>query len=336
MRNKTLAVILLGAGLLAFRPAAGIQEADSSPREALRAFFQKKDVTIAVTDSGLGGLSIMADAAARMKAAGVFRSVRFVFHNALFSSQGGYNTLKTREEKAAKFDEILERIDLNDKPDLILIACNTLSAVYDATSFSKIAGIPVIPIVPAGTDLIHKSLRGHPDAVVMIFGTPTTISEGSYQKSLADAGFAPGRVFSQACPELEIYIERDYAGEETGMLIAGFVEESLNKLPRPWPSLIVSLNCTHYGYSLPLWEQAFEAAGVKPLAVLNPNSRMSDPLFPPEFMNRYPKTGISAEVVSQVEIPKPTIDSLGAWLAKMSPAVAEALNRSILRKTKNP
>jgi len=326
MKKRAFSIILLLVGATAVSQAVGNQRAASPSPDKLRAFFQKRDVTIAVTDSGLGGLSIMADAAARMKAAGVFRSARFVFYNALFSAQGGYNTLKTREEKAAKFDEILVKINREYKPDLILIACNTLSVCYDATAFSRKAGIPVIPIVPAGTDLIMTSLQEHPDAAVLIFGTPTTISEGAYLKNLVDSGIAAGRIFGQSCPELELYIERDYAGEETGMLISGFVEEALAGLPAPRPPFIASLNCTHYGYSLPLWETAFSEAGAKPLAILNPNSKMADVLFPKEYPKRYAKTGISAEVVSSVEILKPAIDSLAVWLKKISPEVAEALS----------
>jgi len=327
MRKSIIPAVLLFLLDFAAGRLTGNQIESSSSRDELSAFFRKSDVTVSVTDSGLGGLSIMADAAARMKAAGIFRTARFIFTNALFSAQGGYNTLRTKEEKAARFDEVLESIDGRNKPDLILIACNTLSVIYDATTFSKRAGIPVIPIAPAATDLISSGLREHPESAVLIFGTPTTVSEGTYQKNLADAGFGSGRVFSQACPELEVFIERDCAGEETALLIDGFIEEALGMLPKPRPPLFVSLNCTHYGYSLPLWEQAFARAGIKPLAILNPNSRMSDILFPPELMNRYPRTEVQAEVASRVEIPKTTVDSLGAWLKKISLEVAEALRR---------
>ncbi len=47
--------------------------------ERLDQFFQKSEVTIAVTDSGLGGLSVMADAAERMREAKIFQEVNLVF-----------------------------------------------------------------------------------------------------------------------------------------------------------------------------------------------------------------------------------------------------------------
>jgi len=326
MRKNVIPTVWLLVSGLALGQTAGGGSEESSSREKLRAFFRNSEVTISVTDSGLGGLSIMADAAARMKSAGIFRSVRFVFTNALFSSRGGYNTLKTREEKAAKLDEVLETISARDHPDLILIACNTLSVIYEATAFSKkVEAPPVVPIVPAATSLISACLQEHPESAALLFGTPTTVSEGTYQKNLAAGGFSPGRVFTQACPELEVFIERGITAEETALLIDGFVEEALQQLPMPKPPLLVSLNCTHYGYSLPFWEQALLRAGVRPLAILNPNSRMADILFPPEHMNRYQGTEVRAEIVSRVEIPETTVDSLSAWLEKVSPEVAQAL-----------
>jgi glutamate racemase len=160
---------------------------------------------------------------------------------------------------------------------------------------------------------------------VIIFGTPTTISEATHKKMLLEQGFSEEKIILQSCPELENYIERDYAGEETGMLISGCVDEAIQKIPSPPPLFFASLNCTHYGYSLPLWEKAFEEAGAKPLAILNPNSRMIDTLFRPEYQGRFDKTGVSAQVVSMVDIGPEKRSTLGKWLERISPEVATAL-----------
>jgi hypothetical protein len=103
------------------------------------------------------------------------------------------------------------------------------------------------------------------------------------------------------------------------------VNEALEKLRPPLPPLFVSLNCSHYGYALPLWEKAFEEAGVRPLAFLNPNSRMTDSLFDEKYLNRYPRTAVRGRVVSMVEISRSKVESLGGWLRAVSPEVAEAL-----------
>ena len=301
--------------------------AEGGQRTTLRldSIYQKRSVTIAVTDSGLGGLAVMAEAARRMKDAGIFQKVDFVFFNALFSSEGGYNSLKTREEKVRVFDSALQSLEKRYHPDVILIGCNTLSVLYRDTSFSKKTSVPVVGIVAAGVDLISQGLEDHPEASVIIFGTPTTISEGTYASELARRGFASERAHSQACAELESFIERDYRGDETDMLIVGCVDEALGKLGSPFTPLLISLNCTHYGYSLPLWQKAFEEAGVKPLAILNPNSRMTDALFDEKYQGRFERTAVSAKVISMIEISPSTVDSLGGWLQGLSSEVADAL-----------
>ncbi len=293
--------------------------------DKLANFFSKREVTIAVIDSGLGGLSILGDAVERMKKENVFQKVHFVFFNALFSNEGGYNSLKTRDQKIEMFNSALESLEETHSPDLILIGCNTLSVLYKNTSFSRNSVIPVVGIVNSGVDLIAQNLKTHPESKVILFGTQTTVSEGTYTQELEERGFLAERVFSQACPELVSYIEKGYDSDETEMLVFAYVDEALQKLGNPDPELYVSFNCTHYGYSLDLWEKAFESFGVKPRAYLNPNFRMNDFLFQSLCTDRYKKTDVSVRVVSMVEIEKKRIQSIGTWLEELSPQTADAL-----------
>ncbi len=320
-----LIFVLLAASKGAFLLMTGVSPAGAEKAGFLDQFFNKENVTIAVTDSGLGGLSVMAEAVRRMKEESVFRTARFVFFNALFSLEGGYNALKTRQEKIDVFTSVLDTLEKKYHPDLILIGCNTLSVLYPDTPFAKSTKIPVIGIVEPAVEMIAQSLRARPEAIVVLFGTPTTISEATHMKKLLEQGIAEEKIILQSCPELENYIESDYEGEETGMLISGFVDEALEKIGSPPPPFYASLNCTHYGYSLPLWEKAFEEAGARPLSILNPNSRMVDALFKPENRGRYEQTEISAQVVSMVEISEKKRTRLAKWLEAISPEVASAL-----------
>lgn len=319
------ALLALAAVVTILSLGAPAGEKASALDARLKKFFAKKDVTIAVTDSGLGGLSVLAEAAERMAKAGTFEAANFIFYNALFSTDGGYNSLRTRGEKTAIFQSALGSLEKRYRPDLILIACNTLSVLYDKTSFSLRTKIPVVGIINVGVDMIAEGLRAVPDSSVIIFGTPTTIGEAVHRQELEKAGFAAGRIITQSCPELETYIEKDCAGADTELLISAFVDEALQKLPSPRPPVFASLNCTHYGYALPLWEAAFAEAGVQPAGLLNPNSRMADFLFAPGRTGRFPRTRITVRVVSMVEISPGKIDSLGKWLSRISPATAEAL-----------
>jgi len=291
----------------------------------LENFFQKDAITIAVTDSGLGGLSIAAEAAERFSRAKVFESIDLLFFNALFSTEGGYNSLKTREEKILVFNSALRSLEENYHPDLIIIGCNTLSALYEDTAFSKKTTIPVVGIIDSGVALIEQSLKASPESKVIIFGTQTTIEEATYQKGLAARGIRPERVITQACPELESFIERGWASEETEMLISAYVDEALQKVKDHKESIQVSLNCTHYGYALESWKEAFASYGIKPLSFLNPNTKMIDFLFQIEKRNRFQGADMTVSVVSMVEISPERIASIGSWLEKVSLKTAEAL-----------
>ena len=303
----------------------------SSLDHKLYHFFQKKEVKIAVTDSGLGGLSIVAEATERMREAKIFADVHFIFFNALFSNRGGYNSLKTREAKIRIFNSALQSLEKNYNPDLILIGCNTLSTLYEETSFSQEAAIPVVGIVESGVELIAQGLKDAPDSRVILFGTQTTVNEATHKKRLVEMGVLPERIIFHACPELVNYIERGYASDETEMLILAYVDEALQKFKDIHTPFYVSLNCTHYGYSLNLWKKAFSSFGIKPLYFLNPNSKMIDFLFLPQRRNRFKSTNISVEVVSMVEIHQGKIDSIGSWLDKISPQTEEALKGYNLR-----
>jgi glutamate racemase len=295
-------------------------------------FFQKEEVTIGVIDSGLGGLSIMAEAAARTKDWGGFRRVHFIFFNALFSNQGGYNSLKSASEKVSIFNSALRSLEKNFAPNLILIGCNTLSTLFGDTAFFRQSKIPVVGIIDAGVELMSQNLKAHPESRVIIFATQTTVSQSSYKDRLVEKGFLPERIIFQSCPELVDYIERDYKSDETEMLIFAYVDEALKKIGTQRHPLYVSLNCTHYGYSLDIWKKAFNDLGVSPLAFLNPNSRMIDFLFPPKSRNRYKKTDILTRMVSMVEISQEKIASIGTYLKTYSPETARALTNYELRE----
>ncbi|MFC2156743.1 hypothetical protein ACFLT9_02780 [Acidobacteriota bacterium] len=287
--------------------------------------FRKKDVTIVVTDSGLGGLSIVTNLLGKLEASRTFQKVKLIFVNALFSNEGGYNSLKTRGEKIQVFDSALHSMEQKFRPDLIMIGCNTLSVLFKDTSFARQSRTPVLDIVIHGIDLISENLKIRPDAKVVLMGTQTTIEDDTHRSSLIDMGFLPDRFITQACPDLVTYIEKGYDSDETEMLIFAYVDEVLQKIPQDKNSLIVSLNCTHYGYSISLWEKAYNNLGVKNLAIVNPNTRMNSLFETEQYFDRYKTTDIEVEVISMVDIPRDRIDSIGKWLNRESTKVEQAL-----------
>jgi len=330
MRHPQITICLFFLLILVFGSCTDRQT--FAREDNLDEFFQKKEVTIAVTDSGLGGLSIMAEAVEKMRKARIFNQVDFIFFNALFSNQGGYNSLRTQEEKILVFDSALKSLEDTYKPDLILIGCNTLSILYDYTAFALEKKVPVVGIVDSGVELIAQILKQNPEAKVILFATQTTIDEDTHKQRLVDRGFLSERIVTQACPDLVTYIEKGYTSDETEMLIYAYADEALQKMSDPFSSLYVSFNCTHYGYSLELWKRTFESLDAPPKAFLNPNSRMINFLFPQEFQERARKTEIRARVVSMVDLEDDQIISIGGWLEDRSPQTAKALRAYELKK----
>ena len=289
----------------------------------------KADVTILVTDSGLGGLSVAADVAARLPESGVFRSARIVFYNALFHNSG-YNNLKTEAEKVRIFNAVLKAMNRRYQPDLLLIACNTLSVVYDKTPFAQRAPFPAVGIVETGVDLIARELEKQPEASVLVFGTLTTIESNAHRNLLVERGFAADRIIGQACHRLAGAIERGTASEETVGYIRRFVGEALAKLQDPATPVFGSFNCTHYGYTRRQFEEAFAAAGRPGIVLLDPNPLMADFIFQPPYVGRFPRTEVSVEVISKLEITKQERASIGPLLRAVSPLTADAFENYTL------
>jgi len=329
MRGFALPVILISiitAGFCACTQDNTFARQDDSPP-----LLSRPEVKIAVTDSGLGGLSVIASAAERMRNGGPFREVEFVFFNALFSKQGGYNSLPDRDSKIRVFNSVLESMERNESPDVIIIACNTLSVLFESTPFARRSTVPVRGIVEPGVELIAKNLKARPDSKVILFGTQTTIEEGVHRSRLTERGFLPERIITQACPDLVPYIERGYDSGETEMLIFAYVDEALQKNTNGRRALLVSLNCTHYGYALDLWKKAFAGFDIEPLAFLNPNPRLTDFLFEGEGADRFQNPDIRIRFLSMVEIGDSERRSIGSRLEKTSPQTAAALRDYELR-----
>jgi len=313
------ALLLTALGLVALGARA---EGPASFADVAR---KKPDITIVVTDSGLGGLSVAADLAARLPASGIVRSARIVFVNAEPGVALGYNDMKLEADKARIFDGALSAMEARDHPDLILIACNTLSVVYPGTRHAKTGGTRTVEIVGLGADLVRKELAEEPGATALLFGTKTTIESGAHEKLLVEKGVPADHVVGEACPRLVGAIERGAASDETVSYVKKFVAEALERRRDRTGPVVASLNCTHFGYVRPLWEQAFAAAGYPGVKVLDPNPLMTDLVLHEGGEKRYPRTSVTVEVVSKVPIGEGTRANLGALLRTVSPQTADAL-----------
>ena len=296
-----------------------------SDAQKLKIFFNKKQVNILVTDSGLGGISVAADVYERFLNSGVFENVNITFFNAQPHITSGYNSMETTEQKVQVFENALNAIQKNFAPDLILIACNTLSVLYPLTPFSNTTEIPVIGIVETGVNQIQEALEEDPNAKVLIFATKTTVSQNTHKNMLIERGIEESRIITQACPNLAGAIERGTHSEETLGLVDQYVSEALTKTPDDKNPLYASFNCTHYGYINDVFEAKFKDINRSVNKLLDPNPKMGDFIFNEHNINRYENTEVSIKVVSQPELNAAKIESIGSLIEKISPKTALAM-----------
>jgi len=310
--------------LLVVLAAPTAARAEPAP-DWLPALLDKDSITVVITDSGLGGLSVVADAAEKFKRHPVFREVKLVFVNALFSDQGGYNSLQTRADKLRVFSNALQSMQDRYAPDIILVACNTLSVLIPDTAFAHTSETPVVGIVEDGVEQIAAQLRTSPDARNIMFATQTTVDEGAHKNGLLELGFSDEQVVTEACPQLTLYIEQGYDSMDTELLIDAYVDDALSRAGATHGPLSVSFNCTHFGYAMDAWKKAFASRGVEVNAWLDPNTRMVDFLLPVDLQQRFPAADVEVGVVSMIDIPEQVRDSIGRWLHAVSPVTETAL-----------
>lgn len=281
-----------------------------------------------ITDSGVGGLSVCAHAERFAREQRPGQPLRLTFANAAPSNEAGYNAMPTREQKIETFDRFLRCVSERYTPDLIYVACNTLSVLLADTPQAQRGAVPVQGIVERGARRLAQALHAAPHAVALVFGTQTTIDAGTYPRLLVAQGIAAGRIVSQACPGLADTISEDPEGARSGAEIARWVRAALDLAGPHGREAIAYLACTHYGYRREQFAEALAAAGVR-AQVVNPNEEAVHDLFPapaaaPAGRGTSP---IEIEVVSRYRIPQATLEALGGFLGSVSPATVAAMHR---------
>ncbi len=288
----------------------------------------ESETTILVTDSGLGGLSVFADLANHLARNSGFEKINLIYFNAWPLPDRGYNHFPDMDTKARVFTSALEAM-AGFNPDAILIACNTLSVIYQFTAFSKTTVIPVTGIVDHGVQLMYEHLAQHPDSRVIIFGTPTTIQDGSHKNSLAALGIDPQRIITQGCVNLAGKIERDPFSPDVSQMIAANVQEAALKSGPLKGKLFAALCCTHFGYCADQFSLALADHTPAEVVILNPNQRMAlfNPKGPMETKTIPLCPKIVMQVLSRVFWEESRIKAYETLLSSVSPRTVNALKK---------
>lgn len=277
---------------------------------------------ILITDSGVGGLSVVAYAERFVRTHGFREPVRLTFANAAPANDYGYNSMPTRDEKLATFDRFLCNVTERFAPDLIYVACNTLSVLLPDTPYFTSPPVPVRGIVETGAGLLLRELEADPRSTAMIFATVTTIDAGAYPRLLVERGVEPSRIVSQACPGLADTISEDREGTRARAEIGGWVDAAIGKMQHPGAPVVACLACTHYGYRKDLFAEAFEAAGIT-AKVVNPNESAVEDIFGAAAAG--PHREAEVRFVTRYAIPEATVEALTFFLEPISPRTVAAM-----------
>lgn len=276
---------------------------------------------VLITDSGVGGLSVCAYAERFVRTQGYVEPVRLTFANAAPENDYGYNSMPSREAKLETFDRFLRSVSRRFAPDLIYVACNTLSVLMPDTPYVRTAGIPVKGIVETGVDLVARALEEDARSVAIIFGTQTTIDAGTYPRMLQQRGIGAARIVSQACPGLADTISEDREGSRTKVEVERWAATALAKMPDKPTRVVACLACTHYGYRKDLFAQALGGG-----LVINPNESAVDDVFEGRTG---PSHDVDVQFVTRYAIPPATVEALTWFLSDISPRTVAAMKNFI-------
>jgi len=287
-------------------------------------FLEKKEVTILVTDSGLGGISMFAEIARELRKRHLFEKVYLVYFNAWPEQNRGYNRLKNTAERIHVFDNALQGM-MRFKPDFIMIACNTLSVLYHHTEFSRSVDIPVVDIVGFGVDMMAECLQTSTNDQAVILGTVTTIESHVHRDHLVQRGIQPEQIISQACDQLATEIEKGPARASVSQMIANYMQQAVLNINPDTDNLYAALCCTHFGYCQELIQDTLSDIAEKPVTILNPNRQMSAYLLGNSNELLFSKTIMDLKVVSKITWEERKIESISNLIRPISAETADAV-----------
>lgn len=288
--------------------------------------MQKKDeITIVVTDSGLGGMSVCAGIEAKFALKPKYREVNLIFFNSHAEQGCGYNSMPTLERKAEVFSSALIAMEKKYLPDIILIACNTLSVVYPHTNFGKETKTNVMGIIDFGTEMVLDELKKDKLSRALILGTITTISAGVHIQSLIEKGIPPQRLYGKAMPNLESEIQYDPVSSQVKKMIREYLEQAFGEMNYQGEKVLAALCCTHYGYSKEIFETELNKLTDGKYIVLNPNERMIEAVIRGKDNIENDAVNIKVEVISRAKLDEQERLSISKIIQGQAPLSSKAL-----------
>ena len=182
---------------------------------------------IGVFDSGIGGLTVVAALRKLLPAESIF----YIGDTARVPYGG------KSQATIERYSQELSGLLLDERAKLIVVACNTASAL-GVPRLRETLRIPVTGVIEPGAQAAVKATRS---GKVGVIGTRATIASRAYERAI-EALDPEVRVFTEPCPLLVPLIEEGWLDDPvTDSIIARYLE----KLLRSGVDTLV-LGCTHY------------------------------------------------------------------------------------------
>ncbi|MEO6785972.1 MAG: glutamate racemase, partial [Chthoniobacteraceae bacterium] len=182
---------------------------------------------IGVFDSGIGGLTVVAELRKLLPAESIF----YIGDTARVPYGGKSQTTIER------YSQELTGLLLAERAKLIVVACNTASAL-GVPRLKETLRVPVTGVIEPGAQAAVNATRS---GKVGVIGTRATIASRAYERAIGEID-ASVKVFTEPCPLLVPLIEEGWIEDPvTDSVIARYLE----KLLRSGVDTLV-LGCTHY------------------------------------------------------------------------------------------
>lgn len=193
---------------------------------------------IGIFDSGIGGLTVL------KTLYNAFPAESFIYVGDLGRSPYGSKAADTVQRYALQITDFL----LHQGVKMIVIACNTASAVAGNAVRHRAHPIPVIEVVGCGAKMALEMLPEElsEDARIGILGTDTTVKSEVYVKRINELALKTGLklpdIQQQACPLFVPLVEEGWWQDELTEKIA---ERYLHSMKSFEPHVVI-LGCTHF------------------------------------------------------------------------------------------
>lgn len=196
-----------------------------------------KNKPIGIFDSGLGGLTVMAQVMKELPKENII----------YFGDTARIPYGSKSQEAIERFSMQIAGFLLKKKVKMIIVACNTASSLALGV-LKNILKVPVLGVIEPGAECAAESTK---NGRIGVIGTEGTVKSLSYVKAINKKS-KNIKIFQQSCPLFVPLVEN---GWTKGKITESIINEYLKNLNKNKIDTLV-LGCTHY----PLLKKAIAGA----------------------------------------------------------------------------